>query len=80
MNKMIFTITYVVLCIPLVYVEAAITLTGKQCGSKVCHILEYCSSFNNRCENCELVCNQTAHNFDHIICTEQCQGNSKDLL
>lgn len=71
---MLLYVVSAILCVPLVQLEAAIALTGKQCGTKVCHIMEFCSTFNNQCEHCEIVCNTTAHNYDQVICTTQCQG------
>lgn len=69
-------ITFMALCVPLFCVDAAITLAQKPCGAKLCHFMEYCSSFNNRCESCEIVCNSTSHNYDQVACTDQCQGTN----
>lgn len=77
--KMFLYAVYAILWIPLVQLDAAITLAGKQCGTKICHIMEFCSTFNNQCENCDNVCNTTAHNYDQVICTTQCQGNMPNI-
>lgn len=55
-------------------IDAAIAVTGKRCGTKVCDLLEYCSSFNNHCESCAAVCEESSHNFDLNLCADQCQG------
>lgn len=73
---MFLFIIFATLCVPFYVCDAALTLTGKRCGTnKVCSLIEYCSSFHNQCESCAGVCDQAAHNFDQEICTNQCQGN-----
>lgn len=67
---------YLMLCAAPWLAQAAITLTGKRCGTKMCSLAEYCSSFHNQCEHCATVCTRTEHNFDQAICESQCQGKS----
>lgn len=54
---------------------AGLAVTGKRCGTKVCDLLEYCSNFNNHCESCANICEESSHNFDLNLCADQCQGN-----
>lgn len=75
--KMLIYVVCGILWLPLMQLNAAITLAGKQCGTKICHIMEFCSTFNNQCEHCDLVCNASAHNYDQVICTTQCQGETE---
>lgn len=70
-------ISYTIIGIFVVYIatlEAALSVSGKHCGSKICDLLEYCSNIHNQCETCETVCDNVSHNFDQEICTSQCQN------
>lgn len=54
--------------------RAALSIAGKRCGTKVCLLNEYCSTYHGQCENCETACEEGSHNFDQDICTTNCQG------
>lgn len=55
-------------------VKAALSPSGKRCGTTVCNILDYCSTLHNQCESCVAVCDDLSHNYDQDICIKDCQS------
>ncbi|KAI8043437.1 hypothetical protein M5D96_004769 [Drosophila gunungcola] len=38
------------------------------CGGKICHpVTEYCSKASEVCQLCTTICDNTTHNYDHLI-------------
>lgn len=60
--------------------DAALYASSKRCGTTVCDLLQYCSSFHNQCESCQTICQTESHNFDQELCASQCQGKSYDIM
>lgn len=58
-------------------VDAAITFNGAKCGTKYCSVEQYCSKHDKQCEDCQLICDDTTHNFDKELCTRECQGENE---
>lgn len=56
--------------------SAATVPMGRQCGSKQCGPLDYCSPLNDQCVSCERICTQPSHNYDEQQCASQCDGMS----
>lgn len=76
-KKVFFVVFSVILCASVVIGDSAyggLTVNGPKCGQKTCKLSEYCSSFDNTCQDCSVVCNTASHNYEEAICEKQCQG------
>ncbi|CAH1127788.1 unnamed protein product [Ceutorhynchus assimilis] len=56
-----------------------ITVGGAKCGQITCKQTQYCSSFDNTCQECDLVCNTKSHNYEEAVCEKQCQDYLHDI-
>ncbi|XP_055851771.1 protein grindelwald [Episyrphus balteatus] len=53
---------------------------GQMCNNaKVCSLEEYCSTFSERCEKCEEICDTISHNFHESDCNKYCPAYGNDI-
>jgi hypothetical protein len=56
-------------------VAGAAAAFGKQCGSELCHLFQYCNQYHEGCEDCWKICDP-GPNFTNQTCTSECQGKT----
>ncbi|KAF2880745.1 hypothetical protein ILUMI_25417 [Ignelater luminosus] len=59
--------------------KSELTISGVQCGSKICGLGEYCSEYERQCKPCSDICNERHHNYQASTCTTNCQDYLHDI-
>ncbi|CRK94422.1 CLUMA_CG007929, isoform A [Clunio marinus] len=52
---------------------STLAVGGSQCGTKLCDVYQFCSSYHQECEDCAMTCDETHHNFDQEVCMAECR-------
>ncbi|ENN78665.1 protein grindelwald [Dendroctonus ponderosae] len=58
--------------------QGGITLALPKCGQKTCNYHEFCSVFDNTCQLCAHICNQSSNNYEEVDCEKHCQNYLHD--